>query len=131
MATMTTPTTTSTPAPARRATAQREGRTLSPPVDIYETEAAFMLLADMPGVTAEGLEVLAERDTLVIRGRVERPSRPPDLLEFDMADYRRTFTLSEDLDVDGIKAHLRDGVLRVEIPKTPGVRPKKIPVNTD
>jgi HSP20 family molecular chaperone IbpA len=100
-------------------------------VDICETDKAYVLLADMPGVEPAGLDVQAERDTLVIRGRVVRPETEPDYQEFELADYHRTFTLTEDLDTDGISATLRNGVLRVEIPKSPRVRPKKIPVRTE
>ena len=127
MATMTT----TAPAPAARESRERPARTISPRVDIYETEKTFVLLADMPGVTADGLQVVAERHELVIHGRVERAPTPPDYQEFELADYRRTFMLTEDLDTDGINATLRDGVLKVEIPKSPLAQPKKIPVRTE
>ena len=51
--------------------------------------------------------------------------------EFELADYHRRFILTEDLDAERITAVLRDGVLRVEIPKSPRVQPKKIPVRTE
>ncbi len=127
MATLMTPTAPGT----RRETAERAARTVSPRVDIYETEKAYVLLADMPGVPPEGLDVETERDTLIIRGRVTRSETPPDYQEFELADYLRTFVLTEDLDPDGITAAMRDGVLRVEIPKSPMTAPKKIPVRTD
>ena len=110
---------------------ERTARTVAPLVDICEAEKAFILFADMPGVKPEGLDVMAERDTLVIRGRVDRPATTPDYQEFELADYHRAFLLTEDLDTNGISATLRDGVLRVEIPKSPHVEPKKIPVRTE
>lgn len=124
-------TVTTAPTPASRESRERPTRTIAPRVDIYETDKAFVLLADMPGVTAEGLEVVAERNELVIRGHVERPERPPDYQEFELADYHRTFIVTEDLDTEGISAALRDGVLKVEIPKSPLMQPKKIPVRTE
>ncbi len=128
MATMTTtPTTTST----HREEAKRAAATVSPRVDIYETDKAYVLLADMPGVAPDGLDVVAERDELIIRGRVDRPAAAPDYQEFELANYHRAFTLTEDLDPAGITAALRDGVLRVEIPKSPRVQPKKIPVRAE
>ncbi len=127
MATMTMP----APAPTGRETAERPARTIAPRVDIYETEKAFVLLADMPGVAADGLEVVTERDELVIHGRVERPATPPDYEEFELTDYHRTFALTEDLDSAGISAVLRDGVLTVEIPKSSLTQPKKIPIRTE
>jgi HSP20 family protein len=132
MATMTTTTpTAASTRPESTERGERTGRTISPPVDIYETEKSYVLLADMPGVAPNGLEVIAERDELIVRGRVERPAAAPDYQEFELGDYYRAFTLTEDLDTDGINAALRDGVLRVEIPKSPKVQPKKIPVRTE
>lgn len=128
---MATMTTTMAPGSTRREAAERGVRTVPPRVDIYETDAAYVMLADMPGVAAAGLDVEAERDTLVIRGRVTRPATPPDYQEFELTDYHRAFTLTEDLDTAGITAILRDGVLRVEIPKSKRVQPKKIPVRTE
>ena len=128
---MATPTTTAPSASSRREMSERTARTVAPLVDIYEAEKAFVLLADMPGVASEGLDVVAERDTLIIRGRVDRPAATPDHQEFELANYHRAFLLTEDLDTAGINATLRDGVLRVEIPKSPHVEPKKIPVRTE
>jgi HSP20 family molecular chaperone IbpA len=111
----------------------RAVRTVSPRADIFETDTAFVILADMPGVGPDGVEVVADKDTLVLRGRVNRASsnvhaRQVEHREFELADYHRTFTLTEDLDSDGITGTLRDGVLRVEVPKSSRVQPKKIPV---
>src|SRR2546423_7373529 len=104
MATLMTPTAPGT----RRETPERTVRTISPRVDIYETDKTYVLLADMPGIAPGGLTVETERDTLIIRGRVSRPDRPPDYQEFELADYARTFVLTEDLEPDGITASLRD-----------------------
>lgn len=132
MATMTTNTAPSTtPTASRPRTADRTAGIVAPAVDIYETDKAFVLLADMPGVARDGLDVVAERNELVIRGRVDPPASTPDYQEFELASYYRTFTLTDDLDTEGISATLRDGVLRVEIPKSPKVQPKKIPVRTE
>jgi HSP20 family molecular chaperone IbpA len=134
--TITTPTPTApathaaVPAAAQREIDRRSARRLAPRVDIYETDQAFVLLADMPGVRADGLEVVCERESLVIRGRVER-SADADYAEFERGDYYRTFMLTEDLDADRASASLHDGVVRVEIPKSPRTQPKKIPVRTE
>ena len=111
-----------------RGGAERAQRTVPPRVDIYETEKAYVLLADMPGVPPDGVDVVAERDELIIRGRVEQPATTPDYQEFELANYYRAFTLTDDLDTDGITARLSDGVLRVEIPKSARTVLKKIPV---
>jgi HSP20 family protein len=123
-------TTSSSPAPAREST-ERAVPTLVPPVDIYETDSAFVLLADMPGVSSDGVEVLAERDTLVVRGRAEQETSDVDHQEFELGEYRRVFLITEDLDVEAITAKLTDGVLRVDIPKSDRLKPKKIPVRVE
>ena len=127
---MATDTTTTTPAAPTREERDRATRTVAPRVDICELEKNYVLLADMPGVAQDGLDVITERDTLIIKGRVRRPEETPDYQEFELADYRRTFTITEDLDVSGISATLKDGVLRIDIPKSPRLQPKKIPVQT-
>src|SRR3977135_263641 len=128
---MATVTTAPTQAPERREAPERAVRTMAPRVDIYETEKSSWLRADRRGVTPDGLDVVAERDELVVRGRVERPTTTPDYQEFEAANYYRAFTLTEDLDTDGITAKLRDGVLRVEIPKSARMQPKKIQVRME
>jgi HSP20 family protein len=110
---------------------ERAPHTVSPPADIYETEKTYVVVADMPGVAPAGLSVEAERGTLIIRGRPERPATPPDYQEFELGEYYRAFALTEDLNTDGITAVLRDGVLRVEIPKSVQTQPRKIPVKTE
>jgi HSP20 family protein len=114
-----------------RAAADRETVTLAPPIDIYETDTAFFLLADMPGVAPEGLELIVERNTLRIRGRAQEMTGEPEYQEFELGEYRSAFAITDDLDTDRIKAALRDGVLRVEIPKSERLRPKKIPVASE
>jgi HSP20 family protein len=106
-------------------------RTVIPVTDIVETPAAFTIIADMPGVASDRLEVIAERDTLMVRGRVIRPSRLPQHREFDLADYAQTFTLTEDLDRTRIHATLKDGVLRISVPKSATVQPRRIEIHTD
>lgn len=123
-------TTTSAPSTTREAT-ERAVPTLLPPVDIIETDNAFALLADMPGVSPEGLEVLTEREALIIRGRAERSTEEPEYQEFELGEYRRTFLMTEDLDASGTTATLRDGVLRVEIPKSEKTKPKRISVRAE
>jgi len=110
---------------------ERATRTVVPRVDIYETDTAYVLLADMPGVASGGLEVTADRDELTIRGHVQPTMNTPDYQEFELTDYHRIFVLTEDLDTASITATLKDGVLRVEVPKHPRLQPKKISVRAE
>lgn len=123
--------TTTTSQTESRAATDRDTVTLAAPIDIYETETAFVLLADLPGVAPDGLELIVERNTLRIRGRAEDMAGEPEFQEFELGEYRGTFAITDDLDTDRISAALRDGVLRVEIPKSERLRPKKIPVASE
>ena len=123
--------TTTTAQTDTRASTDRETVTLAPPIDIYETETAFVLFADMPGVAPEGLELVVERNTLRIRGRAQDTTGEPEYQEFELGEYRSAFAITDDLETDRITAALRDGVLRVEIPKSDRLRPKKIPVASE
>ena len=111
-----------------RTATERETVTLAPPIDIYETDTAFLLFADMPGVAPDGLDVMVERNTLRIRGRADELTGEPEYQEFELGEYRSTFAITDDLDTERISAALRDGVLRIEIPKSERLRPKRIPV---
>jgi len=104
--------------------------TVTPGVDIYETDAGHVLLADMPGVSSDGLDIHVERDRLTIRGRVAVADGPrPQHREFVLRDYYRAYTLADDVDTEHIKATLNDGVLRLELPKSERARVRKIPVS--
>lgn len=104
---------------------------LLPPVDIYEDETGFTLTADLPGVSKERLGVKVNGDNLLIEGEVSVPA--PQGMELLYAEvlassYRRSFTLSRELDASKIEAALKDGVLRLRIPKAEDARPRKIEI---
>lgn len=116
-------------APDRDASADQ--RALTPTVDIFETAAGITLLADMPGVSKERLSVEVDGESLTIEGRVQIDV--PDgvqLLHSEVRSpfFRRSFTLSRDLDPAKIEATLRHGVLQMHIPKSEAARPKRIEV---
>ena len=104
---------------------------LLPPVDIYEDETGFTLTADLPGVSKERLGVKVNGDNLLIEGEVSVPA--PQGMELLYAEvlassYRRSFTLSRELDASKIEANLKDGVLTLRIPKAEEARPRKIEI---
>ena len=105
-----------------------------PATDIFEQEDAVVLVADMPGVPDSELEVHVENDLLTIRGRTAL-DQPQDLetlhQEFAECQYERSFTLSADVDRDGIQATLKNGVLRLVLPKAEQAKPRKIRVRTE
>ena len=101
-----------------------------PPVDIYETNDALVLLADMPGVSNDGVEIHLEDSELTIRGKVgEEPSDlNPIYTEYRSGDYYRSFTLSNVIDQEKIEATMKNGVLKVVLPKAEAAKPRKIEV---
>ena len=102
-----------------------------PPVDVFEDESGITLLADLPGVSRERLGVRVDGDSLLIEGPVD-VAGPKDMDivygEAQVPAYRREFTLSRELDASRIEAQLKDGVLRLTIPKAEEARPRRIEV---
>lgn len=113
-------------------TADSRRPTISPAVDITETDTAVVVTADLPGVDASGVDISVERGVLTIRGR-SRLTPPKDFrplhLEWEPCDFERRFTIAESLDRDAIAASMRNGVLRLELPKAKEAQPRRIPVS--
>jgi HSP20 family protein len=110
---------------------QDQQRAVLPAVDVFEDAHGITLLADMPGVPREQLELKVEGEDLLIEGGVQ--PRTPDGLEAIYAEvrvprYRRSFTLSRELDTSRIEANLKDGVLTLRIPKQAHAQPRRIAV---
>ena len=120
-----------TSASSSAATEQDQQRAVLPAVDVFEDAAGITLLADMPGVPKEQLELKVEGESLLIEGGVQ--PRTPDGLEAIYAElrvprYRRSFSLSRELDSTRIEANLKDGVLTLCIPKQAHAQPRRIAV---
>ncbi|HEY0989317.1 MAG TPA: Hsp20/alpha crystallin family protein [Kofleriaceae bacterium] len=111
----------------------RPGPVYSPAVDIFETEAAITVLADMPGVKPDQLEIDLRDSVLTLKGRVSTQVTPNEvdvLREYEVGTFFRQFTLSETIDQAKIDAHLSDGVLRLELPKVERAKPRQVTVRT-
>lgn len=110
---------------------QADNRAMVPRVDVLEDETGITLLADLPGVPKDQLEIKVEGDTLLIEGAVT-PATPgglgPVYAEVRVPRYRRAFTLSRELDTARIDANLKDGVLNLRIPKQEHAQPRRITV---
>ena len=104
---------------------------LFPPVDIVENESGIHLVADLPGVSKEQLGVRVDGENLVIEGTASVPVAEGFELVYQEVRhpaYRRSFTLSRELDASRIEAGLKDGVLTLHIPKAEEARPRRIDV---
>ena len=116
---------------SRPDTARRDAQAMTPRVDVLEDETGITVVADMPGVSKDSLEIKVENDALSIEGAVSAAT--PQAMEATYAEvriprYRRSFTLSRELDTGRIEAQLKDGVLRLRIPKHEQARPQRISV---
>ena len=114
-----------------REATQAQATPLVPAVDIWEDAQGITLEADMPGVAKDNLSIGIDGDTLTLEGTVAlgEPAKMHDVYaEVRVAQYRRSFTLSRDLDRDQVEAHLANGVLTLRIPKTEAAKPRRIEV---
>lgn len=105
---------------------------LMPPVDVIEDSAGITLYADLPGVTREALHVRVEDDTLFIEGDLGLTipqGMESSHAEVSMPRYRRLFRLSKELDSEKVSAELKQGVLKLRIPKAAHAQPKRIQVS--
>lgn len=108
--------------------------TCLPPVDVVETDEAFRIVADVPGAGEGDIEISLDRNLLTLRA-AQRQSAPaghePAYREYTAANFERSFTLGDEVDRDGVKAALRNGVLVLTLPKVKAVQPRRIAVKAD
>ncbi len=104
---------------------------IRPPVDIWEDKDGITLCADMPGVSKERLSLRVDGNNLIVEGQLQLElAQKAEALYADVRSslYRRSFSLSGELETGKIEASLKDGVLTVRIPKRAELRPRKIEV---
>lgn len=109
----------------------RQRRVYIPSVDILERNDDILLLADMPGVDENSVDITLEKNVLTIYGKVG--SEVPEnhrlyLSEYGVGDYHRVFSLTDEIDRDKIDATVKNGVLKLVLPKAETVKTKKITV---
>jgi len=111
----------------------RPGPVFTPAVDIYENDEAVTVLADMPGVKAENLNIDLRESVLTLDADVPDPEGKDEVdvfREYNTGKYYRQFTLSQTIDQTKIEAALKDGVLHLTLPKVAEAQPRKITVKT-
>lgn len=101
-----------------------------PSFDVKETNDAYIISADLPGVKEEDLEVSLTENRLTVSGRREEERREENdryyAAERSYGAFSRSFTLPPGADPDNVRAEFKDGVLRVTIGKRPEVQPRRI-----
>lgn len=106
-------------------------KTYTPPVDVIETLTEFQVRADVPGATADQVDITLEDGTLTLRaGVTDRYESVPGFIsrEYGVGPYERSFRVGEGIDADAIAAELVNGILTVRLPKSAEARPRRIAV---
>jgi HSP20 family protein len=107
-------------------------RSLTPPVDIYETDTEVVVVADMPGVSKDQILMNVISNQLTISGYFQTEWEGTKLVrEFPNCNYYRTFRLSNVIDVENIQAKITDGVLTIKLPKKQLAQPYQVPIETE
>lgn len=120
--------TTSAQAPAERTEKQEARHAMAPAVDVFENENELLVVADLPGVTQDRMNIHFDKNRLTIEGKRSGPAWTPRLAEAASADLRRTFLVPQGIDVERITAELAHGVLTVHLPKHASVKPRRIEI---
>jgi HSP20 family protein len=106
----------------------------TPPIDVYETAASYVITVELPGVSREQVELALEDTRLVVRGhRLERRPRDGEAVHYHLIErgygmFARSFEFAEKVDVEGVKADLADGLLTITLPKAPPPPTRRIQV---
>jgi len=108
----------------------RDVRCFVPRADIYEVEDQIVIVADVPGASEDSIEVTLEKSILTINALVDPivPSGSLTFAEYEAGDFQRSFRLSNEIDRAKISATVRDGVLRLYLPKAGEAKARKIRV---
>jgi len=119
--------------PAEETERTREVCCFVPRADIFETEDKIVVVADMPGVAADSIDVTLDKDILTINGYLE-PEIPEGYslawAEYRIGDYQRSFRISNEIDREQIEATIKNGVLHLDLPKSTAAKTRKISVKT-
>jgi HSP20 family molecular chaperone IbpA len=112
----------------------RATRVYTPLVDIVETKDEILVAADMPGVDEKTVDINLEKNVLSIYGTVDFDGFEkyrPLYAEYGIGDYQRSFTLSDEIDRERIQASVKNGVLKIVLPKAQAARNRKIAVQAE
>lgn len=109
----------------------RDRRVFTPRADIIENDQEFIVIADVPGADDKTVEITLERNVLTLRATP--PAEQPEgysliYSEYAVGDFERSFVLSDQIERDGIQARVKNGVLRLHLPKSKAAKAQKIVV---
>lgn len=124
------------PTPGRenetRESTRSEETFVAPPVDIHEDDTGLVVLADLPGVASDALDVRVDRGVLTIQGRAQHlATGDPIHREYALSGFFRQFQLPEEIDTSKIEADLKQGVLTLRLPRVAPAQPRRIQVRAE
>ena len=102
-----------------------------PPTDIHETPEALFVTMDMPGVRRDNVDIQLDKNVLTVNGCIDFSNYQdlkPIYTEYNVGHYTRSFTLSSQIDQEGISARMVDGVLALHLPKTKAAAARRIEI---
>ena len=103
-----------------------------PPINVFQTDDEYAIVAELPGVSRDNIDIKLENRRLSIQGHIDSDNHEnfkPVYTEYNAGNFSRDFTLSNEIDTENIKASVADGVLTLVLPKTKETRLRKIQVN--
>ncbi len=116
---------------------QQEAQEMSkvrPAADILQQDDSYYILLDMPGASREALSISVDKDVLTVEATSDYPSMTDKRVvenEFGNVHYIRKFTLSDAVDKENIKAHFKNGLVKLQLPKAEALQPKKIQIQAE
>lgn len=112
----------------------RECQCFAPRADIYELDDQIVIVADVPGASDKSVDIMLEKDILTLNAYVDAPEIEGYSLtyaEYEVGDYQRSFRLPDQVDRENIEAVIKDGVLRIFLPKAAEAQTRKISVKAN
>ena len=108
-------------------------RTVAPPVDVFENADELLIVADVPGVPNDGIDLKVENDTLTLAARRggSASDSPALVSEYDAVDFVATYRIPAGIDAGGITAETKNGTLLVRLPKAAAAKARKIVVRSN
>jgi HSP20 family protein len=109
-------------------------RTWTPSVDIYETDDALVIKAELPGVSKDDVSIDVHQNTLTLRGQRMHEAEVKDeqyhRVERSYGSFQRSFTLPSTIDYEKVQATFKDGVLELHLPRLESAKPRQIAINS-
>lgn len=101
----------------------------TPRCDIFENNEEYLVLADLPGVESNALQVHVDKRELSLSAKVTWHTEGTRVCEFDSCTFARRFTIPESVNVDGVRAEFQRGVLHLHLPKAKAAGARQVPIN--